>query len=100
MRIPFPDSYSPERALILAVLEQAIRDILYPNIIPKARRAIEVNSAKQFIFNENYLIDWGDTPLSPASLLELVDLDIKVIRDMLRKKMKSPNKCSHKGILV
>lgn len=101
MKAGYPDSYSPERALILAVLQQAIKDCIYPSQIPPARRSLERKNALRFMFDDSYTLWWGGyTYTSPASLLHEVGLDIKEIRVMLRKKIKSPNKDTHCGVLV
>lgn len=110
MRVQFPEEYSPERALILALLHSAIRDYFYPEKIPtphfntpahrKAARERYQELARRFLFEDSYLIDWGDTPLSTSSLLELVDLDLKEIRTMvLLKKEKGTNKNSRAPLL-
>lgn len=53
------------------------------------------------MFDDSYTLWWGGyTYTSPASLLHEVGLDIKEIRVMLRKKIKSPNKDTHCGVLV
>lgn len=96
--ISIPDHYSPERALITALLESAIRDYFYPGKICSAggnKNTLERNKlryqelARRFLFDDDYLMDFGDITLSPYSLLEQIDLNLKELRVMILNKMDS-----------
>ena len=85
----------PERALVVAILYDAINIFLYPMNNMKGgkqgtieKRHRDYKFAGQFIFDDKYLIDWGDWVISPRDILEMVDLDINIIRGLVRRKKK------------
>jgi hypothetical protein len=79
--------YTPDpeecRMIILKIIEQASRDYLslYKGKTSALQQTWE--TARDFIFKENYLMNWGGRIMTPAQLMELVDIDI----DWLRRKM-------------
>jgi hypothetical protein len=80
--------YTPDeeecRIIILKIIEQASRD--YLALYQSKTTALQHNweTAKDFIFRENYPVNWGGRIITSAQLLELVDIDI----DWLRRKMR------------
>lgn len=82
-----PIQEDESRVLITAVLHSAIKEYVYPTTIHifqdrKRRQYI----AGAFLFDDDYLLDWGDNPISPRDLLLSIDLDIDWIRDKVIKK--------------
>jgi len=70
------------RIIILKIIEQASRD--YLSLYKGKTAALQHNweTARDFIFKDTHIINWGGTIVSPAQLMELVDIDI----DWLRRK--------------
>jgi hypothetical protein len=85
-----PDIAEEEaRFLIIKVLDQAIKDyILFQNPTNSSEQE-SLESAVAFLFDDDYLIDWGEWELSPAEALELVDLDMDWVREQAKKKLRS-----------
>lgn len=79
------------RFLVLKILEQAIRDYCaYQN--PKTKSEREAcESAHGFLFDDDWRIGIGDWELSPAELLDFVDLDIEWVRKQTLKKLREYN---------
>ena len=76
------------RFLILKVLEQAIRDY---TTLQNAKTPNEQNiwkEARDFIFDDNYIVSWGDLDLRTEEFLDLVDLDIVWVREQTIAKLK------------
>lgn len=80
------------RYLILKVVEQSVRDYL---ALEDSRAPIEkyyFEIARDFIFNDDYVIHWGKSTKSCTDLLDILDIDIDWFRDRVRrvkeKKMK------------
>ena len=46
--------------------------------IKKEKKRIESWDAKDFIFSDTYYINWGNQIVSPAQLLESVDIDDEI----------------------
>lgn len=71
----------------MKVVEQAVKDytlIKSPHYSDKYRSRHIKNweSARDFIFDDNYLIDWGDQQMNLEDILDIMDIDI----DWFRKK--------------
>lgn len=74
------------RILIFKVLEQTIRDYhSFKNSILPAEKEIWL-AAKDFLFDNDYRIKWGDLELKTEEFLDIIDLDIEWVRDQIRKK--------------
>jgi hypothetical protein len=80
------------RFLILKILEQAVRDYtsLYDSDTTSEQLAWE--SAEGFLFDDEYYLMWGDLELSTEEFLELVDLDIRWVREQTRKQFERKRK--------
>lgn len=77
MSLPFIDEC---KRLILKIIEQAIRDYIS---LEHARAPIEkyyYETACEFLFNEEYTIDYGGEDKTMRDLLDILDLDIDWIR--------------------
>tara|TARA_Y100000310_G_C20637076_1_gene791759 strand:+ start:541 stop:900 length:360 start_codon:yes stop_codon:yes gene_type:complete len=72
------------KIIILKIVEQASRDYLALHNAGSPALKYAWETAKDFIFTENYLIDWGGQDVTPRYLLDLVDINI----EWLRRKMK------------
>ena len=79
------------RVLILKVVEQAIRDyITLADQIPKGKRELW-ETARDFIFDDDYFIFWGDKELNLEELLQNVDLEIEYLRRSATQQFKEYN---------
>lgn len=93
MKIEIPSEYDPNRALIIAMLHNAISAYFYPDSLTHSGKPTPEKKAKDrkryhalakaFIFDDDYLLDWADTPISPSKLLDKVDLDLHEVRKMI-----------------
>ena len=73
------------RLIILKLTEQASRDYLtlYNADSPALQQVWE--TAKEFIFNDIYIISWGHKNVTPTYLLNLINIDIEWLRRKIRK---------------
>ena len=71
---------------MLKVLEQTIRDYvsLSDSKVQSQKEAWE--SARDFIFDDNYHIKWGSLEMTSEEFLDILDLDIEWIRNQTEKK--------------
>jgi hypothetical protein len=76
------------RFIILKVLEQAVRDFtsLADSFLPHDKEVWQ--EAKDFLFDNEYKLLWGDWELTTEEFLQLVDLDIEWVREQSLKKLK------------
>jgi hypothetical protein len=75
LRDDFTVSHDETRMLMLKIIEQAIRD--YVNL-RKSTVPIEVQyweSARDFLFDPEYRIDWGEFELDIEDILDYLSLD-------------------------
>ena len=79
--IPDPEEC---KIIILKIIEQASRDYLSLHKGKTASLQHTWETARDFIFKDKHLINWGGRIITPAELMELVDIDI----DWLRRKMR------------
>ncbi len=80
-----PRSESPERTLITALLYQAIKDHLYYG---SQHTAGDKGTARSFLFNDNHILDWGDTEITPRDLLLEIDVDLSWVRAKVKAREK------------
>jgi len=76
------------RFLLLKIIEQSVRDYLS---LAQAVFTNEIelwHSAREFIFDDNYRIDWGDWCLSLEELLDILDLDASYFRETARRRFR------------
>lgn len=79
--------------LIIEVIERAIRDYLS---LSKSNIQIEqeyYDTACQFLFDDNYLIDWGGEEKNLRDFLELLNIEIDWLRETI---IKGKNQKIHK----
>ena len=87
------------RFLILKIVEQTVRDYMalyeivsikdeYIQNMAVTRDEYIFHTAAGFIFDDSYTIWWGDQELTPADLLELVDINIDWFRQKVRERIK------------
>ena len=83
-------NYTPDdeecKIIILKIIEQASRDYLSLYKGKTAALQHSWETARDFIFKDNYLINWGMNILTPAQLMELVDIDIEWLRRKMRER--------------
>lgn len=79
------------RFVILKVLEQSVRDYCTLYNAESQREKDDWESAKGFLFDDDYTVDWGEWEITPEELLDLVDLDINWVREQAQKKFEEKN---------
>lgn len=80
------------RYMMLKVLEQAVRDYCS---LANSEIASDHETwllAKEFLFDEEYRIMWGDLELSTEDYLDIIDLDIRWVREQTIKRFNRRNK--------
>jgi len=73
------------RYLILKVIEQSVRDYLSLETSKAPIEQHHFETARQFIFEDEYLIEWGKKDQTCTDLLDILDLDIDWFRYKVRK---------------
>ena len=71
--------------LILKIIEQAIRDFIS---LSKSSAPVEhgyYETACEFLFNDDYRIDYGDEEKSLRELLDILDIDLVWFRERIVK---------------
>ena len=82
----YTPNYEECKIVILKIIEQASRDYLtlYNAKSPTLQYLWE--TARQFIFDDNYLIDWGNKTITPSNLLDIVDINIQWLRRKMQER--------------
>ena len=92
-------SYTPDpeecRIIILKIIEQASRDYLSLHKGKTAALQYTWQTARDFIFKDKYLINWGGRVTTSAELMELVDIDINWLRRKMRERFTKTQKEDH-----
>ena len=90
--LPLVDDFIPDieesRLLILKVMEQAIRDYVSLQIDRSLNERVAWETARDFLFDDEYKLMWGDMEISTEALLDIIDLDISWVRSQSTKKFK------------
>jgi len=85
------DSEEDTRLLILLIIHQAIYDVRAHNKLLKATtgkpweaiRLAAYKTSREFIFDDDYLLDWGDLEVSPRDLCAYVGIDLDALREWI-----------------
>lgn len=84
----------PEEArfLLLKVIEQTVRDYTSsrPAVTPSEVQTWE--NARDFIFDDDYKIQWGDWQLNINEVLEILNIDIDWFRENISRKYQEKDK--------
>ncbi len=85
------ENYLPDieecRFLLLKVIEQAVRDYvsfadsIEPELIDICKEA------KDFIFDDEYFIEWGGRELNLQIIMDILDIDLAWFRKKTRQKL-------------
>jgi len=75
------------RIIILKIAEQASRDYISLYHAESVTLQCTWETARDFIFSDTHLISWGDRRISPAYLLDLIDVDIRWLRRKMAEKL-------------
>jgi hypothetical protein len=84
--------YTPDieecRVLFLKIIEQAKRDLvnLVNTTSPSKKEIWE--EARQFLFEDDYTIDWDDRELTFTEITEILNLDVDWVRKMVIQDMR------------
>ncbi len=75
------------RFLLIKIVEQSVRD--YTSLADSEEpELIDIcKEARDFIFDDDYYIAWGDLELNLPMILEILDIDVGWFRDKTRKKL-------------
>jgi len=80
------------KLLLTKMLEQAVRDYCTPYRISTNSELESWEQARDFLFDDNYHIDWGEGYyLDLQSILDILDIDINWFREQLQKKFEREN---------
>lgn len=75
------------RLIILHTINQAVKD--YENFRektkPEDREIFE--TADGFLFDDNYLVDWGDRPVGLRKLCDHIEIDLDWLRNQIVKRL-------------
>lgn len=83
--------YTPDieecKFLLLKIIEQAVRD--YVSFADSTEpELIEIcQEARDFIFQDDYYIDWGERELNLQIIMDILDIDIEWFRKKTREKL-------------
>jgi hypothetical protein len=89
LRIPTDEE---SRYLILKIIEQAVRDFV---TLRTASAPIEIEyfeTACEFIFDDEYAIDYGGIDMTLKQLLGILDIDILWFRERVLRLLEEKNK--------
>ena len=68
------------RFLFLKTIEQAVRDYVSLEDTDSPNSSILWEQARDFIFDDEYTVDWGDKEMSITDILDILDIDINWFR--------------------
>jgi hypothetical protein len=69
------------RFLILKIIEQAVRDFISLEGSTAPIEQFGYETAVDFLFKDDYEINWGDTTITFCDLLDFLDVDIEWFRE-------------------
>ncbi len=85
------NSYTPNweecRYVIFRVIEQSIKDYMNLESPKNDEEKFNWESAKEFLFHDDYFIQWGDHELRSVDLMEMVDIEPEWLRDKVSQKL-------------
>jgi hypothetical protein len=84
--LEYPESHT---YLITSIIYRSIHDYLYGHKFNLSD--LDMKTAKDFLFNDDYRVDWGDICISPSDLFTSVGLDIQCIRAKINKALDNPS---------
>lgn len=73
------------RILIYKLLEQAIRDYVQLYKSEFSHEKYAWITAKAFLFDDDYLLEWGSWTMCPEELLEVINIDLSWLRIQIIK---------------
>lgn len=73
--------------LLLKVVEQTVRDFISLADTNEPELAEVCKEARDFIFDDEYYIDWGERQLNLPMILEILGIDIDWFRAKARSKL-------------
>lgn len=77
------------RFLLMKVIEQAVRDYCALSEATLPAEIVLWKTSRDFIFNDNYTIEWGDKDMSFEDILDVLDLDVHWFREQTQKKFEA-----------
>lgn len=82
------------RILMLKILEQTVRDFVTLDPEKSSNDTNIWESARSFLFDDDYYFMWGDQEITTETFLDILDLNIHWIRSyVLKKRKKIFNEC-------
>lgn len=86
----YPD-IEEAKFLMLKVLEQAIRDYISLEKVNIPNSNMLWEQARDFLFEDDYCISWGEMVITLTDLLDILDMDIEWVRMKTKKKYREKN---------
>jgi hypothetical protein len=87
----FLDDYSLNieecKYLLLKIVEQAVRDYCSLQWADVPYRDFHWHTAKDFLFDDEYYIQWGELELSLDMIGEVIDLDVDWVRRKAKERL-------------
>lgn len=68
------------RYIILKIIEQSVRDFLMLETSAAPIEQHHYSTARDFLFDDNYAIDYGGSTKTLSDLLDILDIDINWFR--------------------
>lgn len=75
------------RIIILQVILQAVKDYEYFRNKTDPEDLEIFYTAEGFIFDDNYVVDWGGIDMNLAKFCDYIDVDIDWVRNQIIKKL-------------
>lgn len=73
--------------LFLKMIDQAIRDIIIFDKSSAEEEKIIAQEARDFLFDEEYTIKWGDLYLSLENILDILDIEVEYFRQKIQQRL-------------
>ncbi len=85
------EDYTPNveecRYVIFRTIEQAVKDYMNLEDAKSDEEKFNYESAKEFIFDDDYFMQWGDVEIRSTDLMDIVDMDPEWLRDKVNQKL-------------
>ena len=89
---PYPDE---GRCLILRTVLQAKKDLINFIDAQTPKQKEDWQTAYDFLFNDEYYVDWYDDPLRLEDLLDILDINIDWMRRIARRDLEEKLRRRH-----
>ena len=73
------------RLLIMKIVEQAVRDYITLERSSAPIDKVEFEGARDFLFDNDYTVDWGGVDKNLQDLLDILDIEAEWLREKARR---------------